>query len=114
MALVVERHSVHGVDLIRAVEVGVEAVHDHHKLVGILAPLPRVYDESTVEPLLDVLLERHDVAMVEVAPERLGVELVDELLPRRDKLEYPVHARRVEAVEVDRVRASIPVSEDHP
>src|ERR671921_989840 len=88
MALVVERHSVHGVDLIRAVEVGVEAVHDHHKLVGLLAPLPRVYDESTVEPLLDVLLEGHDVAMVQVAPERFGVELVDELLPRRDKLEH--------------------------
>src|ERR671921_105518 len=114
MALMVEGHGVHGVDLVRAVEVGVEAVHDHHQLVGILAPLPRVYDESTVEPLLDVLLEGHDVAMVEVAPERLGVELVDELLPRRDKLEYPVHARRVEAVEVDRMRVRVPVLEHHP
>src|SRR5918995_2325770 len=52
--------------------------------------------------------------MVEVTPERLGVELVDKLLTRRDKLEHPAHARRVEAVEVDRVRVSVPVSEYHP
>src|SRR5215208_1344304 len=114
MALVVEGYGVHGVDLVRAVEVGVEAVHDHHQLIGLFTPLPRVYDESTVESLLDVLLEGHDVAMVEVTPERLGVELVDELLPRRDELEDPVHARRVEAMEVDRMRVRIPVSEHHP
>src|SRR5918993_3460925 len=113
MALVVESYGVHGVDLVRAVEVGVEAVHDHHQLVGLLATFPRIYDESTVEPLLDVLLERHDVAVVQVTPERLGVELVDELLPRPDELEHPVHCRRVEAVEVDRMRVSIPVSENH-
>src|SRR5215210_6079629 len=114
MALVVEGYGVHGVDLVRAVEVGVEAVHDHHQLIGLLTPLPRVYDESTVEALLDVLLEGHDVAMVEVTPERLGVELVDELLPRRDELEHPIRARRVEAVEVDRMRVRILVSEHHP
>jgi hypothetical protein len=78
--------------------------------VRAIAPLPRVYDESTVEPLLDVLLEGHDEAMVQVAPERLGVELLDELLPRRDKLEYPVHARRVEAVEADRIAGVRPCS----
>src|SRR5215208_2539292 len=114
MALVVEGYGVHGVDLVRAVEVGVEAVHYHHQLIGLLTSLPQVYDESTVEPLLDVLLEGHDVAMVEVTPERFGVELVDELLPRRDELEHPVHARRVEAVEVDCMRVRIPVSEHHP
>src|SRR5215217_9703704 len=114
MALVVEGYGVHGVDLVRAVEVGVEAVHDHHQLIGLLTSLPRIYDESTVEPFLDVLLEGHDVAMVEVTPEQLGVELVDELLPRRDELEHPVHNRRVEAVEVDRMRVRVPVLEYYP
>src|SRR5215207_3421031 len=110
----VKGHGVHGVDLVRAVEVGVEAVHYHHQLVGFLPPLPRVDDERTVESLLDVFLQGHGVAVVEVHPERFGIELVDELLPRRDKLEDPVHARRVEAVEVERMRVRVPVLEHHP
>src|ERR687890_1486019 len=104
----VEGHGVHSVDLVRAVEVGVEAVHYHHQLVGLLPPLTRVYDERTVESLLDVLLQGHGVAVVEVHPERFGIELVDELLPRRDKLEGPGHARRMEAVEVNRMRMRVP------
>jgi hypothetical protein len=51
-----------------------------------------------------VLPQRRGVAVVEVHPERLGVELVDELLPGTDELERPVHVRRVDAVEVDGVR----------
>src|ERR671920_2051762 len=52
--------------------------------------------------------------MVEVTPERLSFELVDKLLTRRYELEHPVHVRRVETVEVDRMRVSVPVSEYHP
>ena len=39
---VVEADRVHRVDLIRAVEVGVEAVHHHHQLVGLGAATPRI------------------------------------------------------------------------
>src|SRR3712207_5000763 len=49
-----------------------------------------------------------------MAAERLGVELVDELLPRPDELEDPVHVGRMEAVEVDRVRVRILVPEHDP
>src|SRR5918998_1567012 len=112
--LVVKGHRVHGVDLVRGVEVGVEAVHDHDQLIGLRASLPRVDDERPVEPLLDVLPQGRGVAVVEVHPERLGVELVDELLTRSDELEDPVHVCRVEPVEVDRVRLSILVPEYHP
>src|SRR5215212_2453392 len=112
--LIVERHAVHGVDLVGGVEVGVEAVHDHDQLVGLRSPGLRVYDERPIEPLLDVLPQGRGVAVVEVHPERLGVELVDELLPRAYELEDPIHVRRMEAVEVDRVRMSILVLEHHP
>src|SRR5215210_9202504 len=56
--LVVEGHRVYGVDLVLAVEVGVEAVHDHDHLIGRFAPLFGVDDERPVEPLLDVLPQR--------------------------------------------------------
>ena len=54
----------------------------------------------------------HDVAVVEVQAERLGVELVDEALARLDlaaaarlaDARHAVHEGRVDAVEVDRVR----------
>src|SRR5918998_2124527 len=102
--LVVEGHGVHGVDLVLAVEVGIEAVHDHDHLVGLFAPLLGVDDERPVEPLFDVLPQGRGVAVVEVHPERFGVELVGELSPRTYKLEDPIHVGRVEPVEVDRVR----------
>src|SRR5215211_4707354 len=108
-----EGHSVHGVDLVGGVEVGVEAVHDHDQLVGFFAPLFGIHDERPVEPLLDVLPQGRDVAVVEVHPERLGVELVDELLSGPHELEDTVHVRRVEPVEVDRVRVRILVLEHH-
>src|SRR3712207_1893598 len=112
--LVVEGHGVDRVDLVRSVEVGVEAVHDHDHLVGLRPTLLRIYYERPVEPLLYVLPQGRGVAVVEVHPERLGVELVDELLPGTDELEHPIHVRRVETVEVDRVRVRASVLEHYP
>ena len=105
---VLERDRVDRVDLVRAVEVGVEPVHHHHELVGLGPALLRVDDERAVEPLRDVLGERHRVAVVEVEAERRRVELVGGGLARRDvagaDARDAVHPRRVDAVEVDRVR----------
>jgi hypothetical protein len=50
---------------------------------------------------VDVPAKRGNVAVVEVEPEGFGVELVGELATRLDHLEDPVHAGRVDAVEVD-------------
>ena len=66
--------------------------------------------------------ERRDVAVVEVQPERLGVELVGEALAGLDQAaaavladpRHPVHERRVDAVEVDRVRVRGAVGEADP
>src|SRR5215216_1301130 len=102
--LVVESHGVYSVDLVLAVEVSIEAVHDHDHLVGLFAPLLGVDDERPVEPLLDVLPQGRGVTMIKVQPERLGVELVGELPSRAHELKDPVHVCWVEAVEVDRVR----------
>ena len=77
-----ERDRVDRVDLVRAVEVGVEPVHDHHELVGLRAAVLRVDDERAVEALGDVLGQRRRVAVVEVEPERRGVELVGGRLAR--------------------------------
>jgi hypothetical protein len=56
--------------------------------------------------------------VVEVEPERLGRELVDGLLARPDVAgphsRHPVHAGRVDAVEVDRVRMLRRVHEPDP
>ena len=99
---------VDGVDLVRAVEVGVEAVHDHDELVRLGAPLLGVDDECAVEALGDVRRQRGRVAVVEVQAERVGVELVDGSTAGLDQAGTgawdAVAASRVEAVEVDRVR----------
>ena len=113
---VVERDPVHRVELVAlGVERAVVAVLDHHHLVRVRPPLLRVDDERPVHPARDVLRERRDVAVVEVEAERLGVELVDGRLARGDDPRAdagdPVHRRRVEAVEVDRVRVRRPVHE---
>ena len=76
----------------------------------------RVDDEGAVHPLVDVPLQRQGVAVVEVAAERPRVELVDELTARLDHsgARHAVHARRVDAVEVHRVRVGALVAEDDP
>ena len=125
---------VDGVELVLAVEIGVEGVHHHHHFlpVGILrrAEQPRardvgvlgmprrigVDDEGAVHALVHVPLQRQRVAVIEVAAERLGVELVDELLARTDQpgARHAVHARRMDAVEMHRVRMRAVVPEDDP
>ena len=104
VARVVERAAVDRVEVVLAVAVGVVAVHHHHELARGLARLLRVDDEGAVEALVDVLLERRRVAVVEVEARRARRELVRELLAGPDDLEDAVHVRRVDAVEVDRVR----------
>ena len=75
-----------------------------------------VDDEGAVHALVDVPLQRQGVAMIEVAAERPRVELVDELTARLDhsRARHAVHARRVDAVEVHRVRMGAFVAEDDP
>ena len=113
-----EADRVGGVDLVGAVEVRVEPVHHHHHLVRLLPALLRVDQERAVEALGDVLGERAHVAVVEVQPEGQGVELVDRALAGRDlaRRRGPARrpSRRVEAVEVDRVRVLGGVDERDP
>lgn len=63
---------------------------------------------------MNVALDWNGVAVIQVQPERLGVELVDEALARADRLEGAVHARGVNPVEVDAVRMAALVDEPHP
>ena len=62
-------------------------------------------DEGAVEALVDVALQRHRVAVIEVQAERLGVELVDESIAGHHLVlgQRAVHLRRMPAVEMDRV-----------
>ena len=62
---------------------------------------------------MDVLLERRRVAVVEVEARGPRLELVREVAARLDDLEDAVHVRRVDPVEVDRVRVRAVVPEAH-
>ena len=57
-------HGVDGIDLVVPVEVGVEAVHHHHQLLGRGPGRGGVDDEDPVEPLVDVGLEGGGVTVV--------------------------------------------------
>ena len=114
VARVVERPPVDRVEVVLAVAVRVEAVHHEHELARGLARHLRVDDERAVEALVDVLLERRRMAVVDVEARRPGRELVRQLVPRRDDLEDAVHVRGVDPVEVDRVRVRARVHEAHP
>ena len=112
------------IDFVLAVEIGVEGVHHHdHFLplaifrraqqaragdIGMLGMAGGVGidDEGAVHALVQVPLQRQRVAVVEVAAERLGVELVDEFLARIDHAgsRNAVHAGGMDAVEMHRVR----------
>ena len=112
------------IDLVLVVEVGVEPVHHHHEFLPLLVlgraeqagardrrllGMPRrigIDDEGAVHPLVDVPLQRQRVAVIEVAAERQGVELVDELAAGIDHAGAgnAVHARGMDAVEMHRVR----------
>ena len=108
---VVEGEPVDRVEVVLAVAVGVEAVHHHHELLRGRARIGRVDDERAVEALVDVLLQRRRVAVVELHPVRPRRELVGVGLAGLDDLEDAVHVRRVDAVEVDRVRVRAAVRE---
>ena len=111
IARVVERAAVDRVEVVRPVGVGVVAVHHHHELLRGSARLLRIDDQSAVEPLVNVLLERRRVTVVELHPVRLRLELVGELAAGRHDLEDAVHGRRMDPVEVDRVRVRSSVDE---
>jgi hypothetical protein len=108
---VVEGGAVDAVEVVLAVAVGVEAGEDHHELLRRRPRLGRVDDERAVQPLGDVLLQRRRVAVVEVHPVGARRELVRERPARLDDLEDAVHVRRMDAVEVNRVRVRAAVCE---
>ena len=94
-----EGDAVDRVDLVAGVEGGVEGVHHHDELLPFLRlgviGVPRfrriavlgrigIDDVGAVEPLVNVALQRRRVAVIEVAAEGFGRELVGELLPDLD------------------------------
>ena len=133
MLHIVEGDRVDRVDLVLAVEGGVEGVHHHHELLPLrrlrvvgVAGLGRVPvlgrvgvdDEGAVEPLVDVAFQGRGVAVVEVAAEGLGRELVDELVADLDLAPADpgdaVVEGAVDAVEVHRVGVGAGVGEVDP
>ena len=126
------RHRVDGVDLVLAVEVGVEGIHHHDEFLplpvlgraeeagaghlGLLGMTRRIGidDEGAVHALVDVPLQRQGMAVIEVASEGEGVELVGEFLAGSDfaGARDAVHAGRVDAVEMDGVAVRAVVLED--
>ena len=111
IARVVERAPVDRVEVVAAVAVGVVAVHHHHELLRGCPWLLRIDDQRAVEPLVDVLLERGGMAVIELHAVRPRLELVGELAPGRHHLEHAVHVRRMDAVEVNRVRMRAGIDE---
>lgn len=127
-------HGVDRVNLVCSVEVGVEGVHHHRQFLpsSILGAAERargchgrilgvpggigVNHEQAIHALVNVPLQRQGVAMIEVASERLGVELVDELFAGTNQTgtRNAVHSRRMDAVEVHRMRVRSIVAEDDP
>ena len=127
---------VDGVEFVFIVEVGVEPVHhhDHFLPARVLgrAEKPRgslvarfgmargigIDDESAVESLVDVPLQRQGMAVIEMAAEGLRFELVDELAAGIDNAgtRHAVHARRMDAVEVHRMgmRAAVDEPDSQP
>ncbi len=109
--LVVESQRVDGVHLVLAVEVRVEGIHDHDQLASRRSAALGIDEERAVQSLVDVPLDWHGVAVVQVQPERLGVELVEIAAARRDHLERAIHVCRVDAVEVHGMRMAAAVRE---
>src|SRR4051812_46827181 len=77
-----------------------------------------VDDKGAVQALVDVPLQRDGVAVIEMAAEGLGLELVDELATGQHvaRARHAVHARGVDAVEVYgvRMRAAVAEADAHP
>src|SRR5438876_11953649 len=81
---VVEGHSIDGIDLVLAIEVGIKRVHHHDQLASRGPALPGVDDEHAVQPFVDVTLQWQRMTMVLVQPEWDRVELVGERPARCD------------------------------
>ncbi len=63
---------------------------------------------------MNVPFERHGMAVIQVQPERLGVELVGEQATGFYDRLHAVHLRRVSSVKVDGVGVAAGVGEAHP
>jgi hypothetical protein len=62
---------------------------------------------------MDVTLERHDMTVVQMQPEWARIELIREIAADWNSRRHTIHARRMDAVEMDGVRhrGSIPEAE---
>jgi hypothetical protein len=112
--LIVEGDGIDRVDLVLTIEIGVEAVHHHDHLAGRRPARFRVDDERPVQALVNVPLDGNGVAVIQMQPERLGVELIHEALAPAYRLEGPVHARGVDPMEMDAVGVAPLIDEPHP
>src|SRR5687767_11660435 len=109
VVVVVKGDGVYLVEVVRAVEIDVEAAHHHYHLaVDFGSSSLRVYDERAIKPFCNVLGERRGVAVIEVKSERLGVELVDIFAAwgndARLCIENAVHVARMNSMKMDAVR----------
>ena len=128
-----ESDRIDGVDLVLAIEVGVERIHHHDEFLPVLrlgivgvtraGSLPvslgiGVDDECAVQALVDVSLEWNGMAVVEVTAVGIGIELIGKALARLDHTAsdpgYPIHESGVNTVEVDGVRMCPGVGEVDP
>src|SRR5688572_26512888 len=112
--LVVKGHRIDGVDLILLIEVRIEPIHHHHQLAGCGAAGLRIYDEGTVQALMDVALDGHCMAVVQVQAKGLRVEFVDVAPTGAYRFECPIHVRWMHAMEVDAVSMTAAVGKPHP
>ena len=86
-------------------------------MIGVAAGIG-IDDEGAVHPLVDMPLKRQGMAVIEMAAERKGVELVCELLAWGDLAGAgnSVHPGRMDAVEMHgmAVRAVVPKDDANP
>ncbi len=86
-------------------------------MIGVAAGIG-IDDEGAVHPLVDMPLQRQGMAVIEMAAERKGVELVREFLAGADLAGAgnSVHPGRMDAVEMDgmAVRAVVPEDDANP
>src|SRR6266545_4293308 len=86
MVLIVERDSVDRVEIIRIVEVHVDAMHHHdHFAVRRRASFFRVHNERAIESLGDMTREREYMTVIQMQAKRFRIKLVREAASRFDK-----------------------------
>src|SRR5262245_43159216 len=76
----------------------------------------RIDDERAIHALVDVPLQRQSMTVIEMAAERPGIELIDELITGIDepRARNTIHPRCVDAVEMHRMRMGAEVPEYDP